>query len=304
MSESESVRAPVTVARPRTRARTGGNGRRVQRHWSVRGARVLLASALAVLWLLPVIFVVMASVKNSNIMFSKHGLISIPTSVTWSNFTQAWSEGSMGTYMRNSAIITAIKVPIAITIESLLAYSLTYRLSRLRTWVFGFVLVGMIFPPQAALVPLHNLLQAWHIFDTWTGLILVYLGFGLPFGTLLLRGFFRTIPQELHEAAKIDGAGPLRILLRVVVPMSWAGIAALAIFDTVWTWNEFLFAELFITDENLRPVQAGLVALNGQYSMNVTLLSAGVVLSIIPIIVAYLMFQRKFVSGLSGAIKG
>ncbi|MGP8207275.1 MAG: carbohydrate ABC transporter permease [Acidimicrobiales bacterium] len=294
----------AALATPRAAVARRGRGARKSGHWAWKYLRVAAVTLLCVVWLLPVIFVVMASVKNSDAMFSKHGLISIPTSITWSNFSQAWSEGSMGIYMRNSAIITLIKVPLAITVESLLAYALAYRESRLRTFIFGFVLVGMIFPPQAALVPLHSLLQDWHIFNSWVGLILVYLGFGLPFGTLLLRGFFRTVPRELHEAARVDGAGPLRILWRIVVPMSWPAIAALAIFDTVWTWNEFLFAELFITNSNLRPVQAGLVALNGQYSMNITLLSAGVVLSIIPIVVVYVMFQRKFVSGLSGAIKG
>ena len=294
----------AALTTPRVAVARRGRGARKSGHWAWKYLRIGAVTLLCVIWLLPVIFVVMASMKNSDAMFSKHGLISIPTSITWSNFSQAWSEGSMGTYMRNSAIITVIKVPLAITIESLLAYSLAYRESRLRTFIFGFVLVGMIFPPQAALVPLHSLLQDWHIFNSWVGLILVYLGFGLPFGTLLLRGFFRTVPRELHEAARVDGAGPLRILWRIVVPMSWPAIAALAIFDTVWTWNEFLFAELFITNSNLRPVQAGLVALNGQYSMNITLLSAGVVLSIIPIVVVYILFQRKFVSGLSGAIKG
>jgi raffinose/stachyose/melibiose transport system permease protein len=210
----------------------------------------------------------------------------------------------MALYMRNSAIITAIKVPIGITLETLLAYSLIFKESRFRTWVFGFVLIGMIFPPQAALVPLHDLLENWHIFNTWFGLIVIYVGFGLPFGTLLLRGFFRTVPAELHEAARLDGCGPLRILWSVVVPMSWPAVAALAIFDTVWTWNEFLFAELFITSNNLRPVQAGLMALNGTYSQNITLLSAGVVLSIVPVIVVYIIFQRRFVSGLGGALVG
>jgi raffinose/stachyose/melibiose transport system permease protein len=294
-ASSMVVAAPLTLTRPRSR-------RTRKPVWKY--ARILAATLLSVVWLLPIIFVVMASLKDSNVLFSKDGLISVPTSITWSNFSAAWTEGTMGTYMRNSAIITAIKVPLAISVESLLAYSLAYKPSRLRTWIFGFVLVGMIFPPQAALVPLHSLLQDWHIFNSWVGLILVYLGFGVPFGTLLLRGFFRTVPQELHEAARIDGAGSLRILWKIVVPISWPAIAALAIFDTVWTWNEFLFAELFITNGNLRPVQAGLVALNGQYSMNVTLLSAGVVLSILPVVVVYVMFQRRFVSGLSGALKG
>jgi raffinose/stachyose/melibiose transport system permease protein len=294
------------TALPAPRSETWGShsGRTKRRRPRSKALRIFAAVLVSLLWMLPIIFVVMASVKNSNVLFSAHGLISIPTSITWSNFTQAWSVGSMSTYMRNSAIITAIKVPIAITIESLLAYSLAYKESRLRTFVFVFVLVGMVFPPQAALVPLHGLLQRWHIFNSWVGLILVYLGFGLAFGTLILRGFFRTVPRELSEAARVDGAGPLRILWKVYVPMSWPAIAALAIFDTVWTWNEFLFAQLFITSENLRPVQAGLVALNGQYSMNVTLLSAGVVLSILPIVVVYVLFQRKFVSGMSGALKG
>jgi raffinose/stachyose/melibiose transport system permease protein len=102
----------------------------------------------------------------------------------------------------------------------------------------------------------------------------------------------------------MDGASALKVLLRVYLPISWPAIAALAIFDTVWTWNEFLFAQLFITSDGLRPVQAGLIALNGKYSEDIMLLSAGVVLSIIPVVIAYVLFQRKFVSGLAGALKG
>ena len=175
----------------------GGKSSRKKSRRPLSGTlKVAGAVLISVLWMLPVIFVVMASVKNSNVLFSAHGLISIPTSITWSNFTQAWGVGTMSTYMRNSAIITAIKVPIAITIESLLAYSLAYKESRLRTFVFGFVLVGMIFPPQAALVPLHGLLQRWHIFNTWVGLILVYLGFGLAFGHPYLAWLFPNGPAR------------------------------------------------------------------------------------------------------------
>jgi len=262
------------------------------------------AVVLSFLWLLPVLLVVADSLKNPEALFTPSGLYSVPTHPDFGNYADAWSTGELGMYMRNSALITVIKVPIAIVIESFLAYYLVIRgKSRIANWIFGFVIIGMIFPPQAALVPLHNLLYTLHVFNTWTGLIIIYLGFGLPFGTLLLRGFFRTVPGELAEAARIDGASALRILLRVYLPLSWPAIAALAIFDTVWTWNEFLFAQLFITSDNLRPVQAGLMQLNGKYSEDIMLLSAGVVLSIIPVVIVYVLFQRKFVSGLAGALK-
>ena len=279
----------------------GRNPRRLIRQ-SVLGTAAVIASFL---WLLPVLLVVADSLKNPQQLFASSGLISLPTSPDFGNYASAWTTGTLGTYMRNSALITAIKVPVAIMLEAGVAYYLVmHGKSRFANWIFGFVIVGMIFPPQAALVPLHSLLQTVHLFNSWTGLILVYVGFGLPFGTLLLRSFFRTVPMELTEAARMDGASALKILLRVYLPISWPAIAALAIFDTVWTWNEFLFAQLFITSDGLRPVQAGLIALNGKYSEDIMLLSAGVVLSIIPVVIAYVVFQRKFVSGLAGALKG
>lgn len=265
---------------------------------------ILGAVVISFLWLIPVLLVVADSLKNPQALFAKSGLISVPTSPDFGNYAAAWTTGTLSGYMRNSALITIIKVPVAIVLESFLAYYLVVQgRSRFANWIFGFVIIGMIFPPQAALIPLHSLLQTVHLFNTWTGLILIYIGFGLPFGTLLLRSFFRTVPKELAEAARIDGASALQVLLRVYLPISWPAIAALAIFDTVWTWNEFLFAQLFITSDSLRPVQAGLIALNGKYSEDIMLLSAGVVLSIIPIVVVYVVFQRKFVSGLAGALK-
>ena len=294
-------RASLTALRS---TRSKGTGRNVWRliRQSVLGAAIVIASFL---WLLPVLLVVEDSLKNPQQLFASSGLISLPTSPDFGNYASAWTTGTLGTYMRNSALITAIKVPIAIMLEAGVAYYLViHGKSRFANWIFGFVIVGMIFPPQVALVPLHSLLQTVHLFNSWTGLILVYVGFGLPFGTLLLRSFFRTVPLELTEAARMDGASALKVLLRIYLPISWPAIAALAIFDTVWTWNEFLFAQLFITSDGLRPVQAGLIALNGKYSEDIMLLSAGVVLSIIPVVIAYVVFQRKFVSGLAGALKG
>lgn len=290
---------PVAARAPQPRRR-GATWRPVRKTLLVTGAVIV-----SFLWLLPALLVVADSLKSPQQLFSPSGLISFPTHPDFGNYAAAWTTGTLGSYMRNSAMITLIKVPIAITLEAGLAYYLVVRgRTRFANWVFGFVIVGMIFPPQASLVPLHSLLQTVHLFNTWTGLILIYIGFGLPFGTLLLRSFFRVVPGELAEAARIDGAGALAVFLKIYVPMSWPAIAALAIFDTVWTWNEFLFAQLFITSDSLRPVQAGLISLNGKYSEDFMLLSAGVVLSIIPVVVVYVIFQRKFVSGLAGALKG
>jgi raffinose/stachyose/melibiose transport system permease protein len=261
-------------------------------------------AVFTVIWLAPIVLVVFSSLKTTKETYGRTGLISIPHSLDFTNYSNAWSIGDLSTYMRNSVLITAIKVPIGIIVEALLAYWLAFGRTRLRSLVFLVVVVGMVIPPQSVLVPLRSVLDAGHLSNSWLGLILIYVGFGVPFGTILLRGNFRTIPMELLEAAEIDGAGHARKLLQIALPIALPGIASLAIFDTVWTWNEFLFAQLFITSESKRPVQAGLLAFSGQHTQDFGLLSAGVVISVVPVIVGFCFFQKRFVAGLSGALKG
>lgn len=270
----------------------------------VRAILYLLLTLFAAAWLLPVIFVVFTALKAPQQLATTNGLFAFPNPIDWSNISDAWSIGNIGQYMRNSVIVTAIKVPAGILVASLAAFALSRMRFRLSNPVFFFFLIGMVLPVQAALIPLNALLTQYSLLNNYAALIAIYIGFGVPFGVLILRGFFRTIPVELDEAALIDGCSYFTLYWRVIMPLSKAAIAALIIFDSLATWNEFLLAQIFLTDGSMRTVSAGLLAFTSQYTTNYTLLNAGIVLTVLPVIVIYLLCQRYFVSGLAGALKG
>ncbi len=278
--------------------------------WGMRRSRLRMGAFYAALslgaavWLIPVLLVVFTALKRPEQLGTANGLFSVPHPFDWDNLSAAWSIGNIGQYMKNSVIITAIKVPAGILVESLGAFALARMTFRFSTPVFIFILIGMVLPVQAALIPLNSLLTQFNLLNNYASLIVIYIGFGVPFGVLVLRGFFRTIPRELDEAALMDGCSYFGLYWRVIMPLSMPAIAALVIFDSLFTWNEFLLAQLFLTDGSMRTVSAGLLAFTSQYTTNYTLLNAGIVLTILPVIAVYLVFQRYFVSGLAGAIKG
>lgn len=273
-------------------------GRR-KRRWG-RFSLLLLA---ALVWLIPLIVIFFSALKTDAEIYLPAGIIRVPLDPQWHNFVDAWNDGGLAHYMVNSTIITAIKVPIDVLAVSLGAYALTRLNWRWATPVFLFFLIGMIIPVQSALIPLHSLLVRLGLINSWAALIVIYLGFGMPFGILIMRGYFNTLPRELDEAAKIDGAGHFRIYWQIMLPLAWPAIATLLIFDSLFTWNEFILAQLFITDDALRPAQAGLLAFTGQYSTQFTLLNAGILITIAPVLIVYIVFQRRFLTGLAGAIK-
>jgi raffinose/stachyose/melibiose transport system permease protein len=265
------------------------------------GLLFLLLVMLAVAFVLPVVFVAFTALK-SNADLNAHSFYSFPEKLMWSNFADAWSR--IKKYMGNSLFISVVKVPLGILVNALAAFALTRLNFRWSTGVFVFILIGMMVPMQATLVPLNMLLNALGLNNTYPGIMFVYLGFGIPFGILVLRGFMLAIPKELDEAAVIDGCGELGKFFRIIVPLTMPAIATLFILDFLATWNEFLLAQIFITKESMQPITAGLLTFQGQFSTNYTLLNAGVLLSIIPVMVVYVFFQKYLISGMVGAVKG
>lgn len=258
---------------------------------------------LAILFLIPIVFIAFTSLK-SNADLMSHPIYSLPQKVHWDNFLKAWNQGRMSMYMKNTVIICLIKVPLGILIEALAAFALTRMNFKWGNSMFTLFLVGMMIPMQATLVPLNIFLNKTHLVSTYPGIILVYVGFGIPFGILILRGFFRTIPKELDEAALIDGCGDMGKFFRVIIPLAMPAIATLVIFDFMATWNEFLLAQIFITKDSMKTITTGLLAFRGEHMTDYTLLNAAVLISIIPIFAVYLTFQKYFVNGLAGSVKG
>lgn len=254
-------------------------------------------------FLTPVILIVLTALKSPQDLLT-NPTYAMPAKIMWSNFADAWTKGQLGVYMKNSAFISLIKVPLGIFIASMVAFALTRLDLKGSDGLFIFFLVGMMIPVQVALVPLNVGLTKLGLINTYTGIIIIYLGFGLSFCILVLRGFFRTIPRELDDAARIDGCSTFGVFWRILLPLSLPAIASLFILDFLYTWNEFLLAQIFLTDDSMRTVPTGLMNFKGRFSTDYTLMSAGVLMSVIPILVVYLLFQKYFVSGLGGSVKG
>lgn len=258
---------------------------------------------LALIFLIPVLFIAFTALKSKSDLLTSP-FYALPKKFQWGNFLKAWDQGKMSMYMGNTVFICLIKVPLGILIEALAAFALTRLNFKWSNSMFAFFLVGMMIPIQATLVPLNIFLNKTHLVNTYPGIFLIYVGFGIPFGILILRGFFRTIPKEIDESALIDGCSDLGKFLRIVLPLAMPAIATLVIFDFMATWNEFLLAQIFITKDSMRTITTGLLSFKGEHATDYTLMNAGVLISIIPTLAVYLMFQKYFVSGLAGSVKG
>ena len=252
-------------------------------------------------WLAPVITLILTALKDAG-DFAVNGAFSFPKSIRWENFSEAWETG-VKNYFWNSVIVTGFKVPIGIVLESMAAFALTHMHFRWADRVFTYILIGLIVPMQMTLVPLTLLMNALNLIDTLTGLTILYIGFGVPFGVLVMRGFFRTVPVAIIEAARIDGCSWFKIFYRIALPLAIPAVVSLCILDGVATWNEFILAQIFLRSDELRTLPLGLVQFSTQFSTQYDHLAAAVLISVVPIVLVFLFFQRYFVAGMGGAVK-
>jgi raffinose/stachyose/melibiose transport system permease protein len=259
---------------------------------------LILASLL---WLAPVITLILTALKDAG-DFAVNGAFSLPKFIRWANFSEAWETGVQN-YFWNSVIVTGFKVPIGIVLESMAAFALTHMHFKWANRVFTYILIGLIVPAQMTLVPLTLLMNALNLIDTLTGLTILYIGFGVPFGVLVMRGFFRTVPLAIIEAARIDGCSWFKIFYRIALPLALPAVVSLCILDGVATWNEFILAQIFLRSDELRTLPLGLVQFSTQFSTQYDQLAAAVLISVVPILLVFLFFQRYFVAGIGGAVK-
>jgi raffinose/stachyose/melibiose transport system permease protein len=263
----------------------------------------LALSLASVLILAPVLFLVLTALKSPQDFYGR-SVFALPARIAWNNVPEAFLKGKLYRYMTNGLIISGIKVPLGILIEALAAFALTRLKIKGANAIFTVFLIGMMIPIQITLVPLNIGFRTLGLTNTYAGIILVYLGFGMPFGILVLRGFFRTIPKELDESVLIDGCSSFGLFMHIIVPLSLPAVSTLFILDFLGTWNEFLLVSVLITNDGMRTVPAGLLNFVGENGTNYGLLTSGVLLSLIPVLVVYVVFQRYFVEGMSGAVKG
>jgi raffinose/stachyose/melibiose transport system permease protein len=258
-------------------------------------------SVAALIWSSPLFILFFTALKTAN-DFAQNGTFSLPQSIELSNFAKAWDIG-IRTYFMNSLVLTLFKVPTGVFICSLAAFALAKMRLRGAQVIFTIFVLGLVVPMQMTLVPLTTLYQHLGLIDSLPGLFFLYLGFGLPLGILILRGYFRSIPDEMIEAAFIDGCSWWDVYWRIVMPVSKPAIVSLLILDGISTWNEFILAQIFIRTQTNRTLPLGVVQFSTEFSTAYELLAAGQIITIMPLILLYLFFQRYFVHGMAGAIK-
>ncbi len=267
--------------------------------WRLGISVFLVASAFVAL--APVLWIVGLSLRTGPDVYSRSVL---PRGLRPENYLDAWDQFRMAPLFLNSILVTGASVGIAVVLSVLAAYGFARLRFRGSEVLFLVLLLGLMIPPAALIIPLFVEIRSLGLYDTHAGLSLVYVAFGLPLSILILRSFFARIPRELLEAARIDGASERRILRSVVVPISKAPIATVSILLFLFCWNDFFLALVLLRDAGTYTLPVGIAQFIGQYSTPHELVAAAVLLAAIPVFILYLVLHRQFEQGVAeGAVK-
>jgi ABC-type glycerol-3-phosphate transport system permease component len=267
-----------------------------------RGILTLVLALYTIYTLGPFLWLATMSVRTTAEISADH--YAWPRPFHWEQFRIAWVDSDFATYFWNSTVVVVGAVAAVTLIGAAAAHALArYRFPGNRL-IYGILFSSIIFPPQITLISVYQILVDYNLYNSLLGLTLVYISLQLPLTVYLLEGFFAHIPQDLFDAAKMDGYGDLEIFWKIVLPVGLPAIATTLILNFIQLWNEFLFAVVLITDPDKRTLPIGIRAFMGDHFQDIGLIATGVVISVIPVIVAYVFFSEKLIRGMTaGAIK-
>ncbi len=265
------------------------------------GQALLIANTLLVL--LPMAFMILSSLKTTREIFQRP--FSLPGDLMWRNYSAVWQAAHFSIYFRNSVVVTVVSMALILVTSTLAAYALGRYQFRGNDLIYLYFLTGIMVPIRLAIIPLFILMRDLHLLDTSWSLILVYAASGLPSAIFILTGFFRTLPRDLDSAARIDGAGELSVLIRVMLPLVRPALAIVTVYNIIPIWNDFFFPLVFIHQDRLKTLPLGLTVFFGEFATNWALLFAGLTLAAAPVIGLYILMSQQFIKGLTaGAVKG
>lgn len=264
--------------------------------------RTIVVWTIALICAVPLYYVVISSFKTPIDMI-KHPL-QLPTQWLWNNYIDAFADGTIIQAFINTTTVTAVAVILQVLIGSLAAYGVVQKKSLFTMIIGSILMITFAIPVQATLLPLYRMESSIGLTDTLTGLVALYMG-SCVFCYFLIVGYMKALPQELFEAAKIDGAGPFRIYWTIVLPLIRPIIVAVVVFQTMGTWNDFLLPSVFLSSTDKQTVVLQVYNAVQQFTTNWPLFMATTVLALIPVFIFFCFCQKWIVSGLlAGSVKG
>jgi raffinose/stachyose/melibiose transport system permease protein len=265
--------------------------------WTVGTYALLIV--LAVLYIGPMLMLVNTALKTTP-EFAKDP-VALTTSFSVENFVEAWDKADFPRYLVNTILYAAVATIVYLAAAFPLSVAIARRFVRGWNWLYLLFVIALFLP--VALIPQFQLLLNLRLYNTQVGYILLFLT--NPIGVLILVGYIRTIPRELDEAAALEGAGYIRYLVRIVLPLTKPALATVAILHAIGVWNELVLANIYLTNENYYPITRGLIVFTGIYGNDWPLLSAAVLMLAAPMVVLYLFLQRYIISGFTaGSLRG
>jgi len=273
-------------------------------------SRVLITLTIIVI-LFPILWIFSVSIRSEETVYSAFMFL-IPKEFTFSNYIEAfqYAETHLNVtffqMFRNSIIATFSLITIAIIIASLGSFSFSNYRFKGKEFTFTLIIASFVIPAQVLLIPLFFILRNAGLLNSYLAVIIPYVGFLIPIATLILRSFFEQIPNEIKESAKIDGASDFRMFLQIILPLSKPAIASCVILLFLETWNEFIFALVFLQNPQIQTIPVAIAKIaGGKYIVPLGTYGASIMITVIPVLIVFVIFQRWFIAGMTmGALKG
>jgi len=266
--------------------------------WIGRSSRQAIVLFATLLSLFPVYFMTVSAFKSkSEYIADKWGL---PDNLMWDNFVNAQAGEKFFNRFANSTILTVGAVAVSLLIACLAAYAFARMNFPGKKTLFNLILSLMVVPPVVMVVPLFVSMVRWDLVNTYHGTILIYTGLLLPFSIYLMTNFFRAVPREIIEAARIDGCSNFGIFQKIMMPLSAPAVITLIVVNALWVWNELLIALVFMQKDDLKTLMVGIASMRSRNYVDIPVTMAGLLIATIPIVIVYMFGQRYFIRGLTG----
>jgi ABC-type glycerol-3-phosphate transport system permease component len=274
----------------------------ITRHYASRGATYTALAVMTAISLLPLIWVLASSLRT------EADIDAHPIGLSWppriANYADAWSQAHFSSYFLNSVVIAVATVLLVLACTIPAAYAIAVVRVQYARPILVIFLLGLMIPVWSIIIPLFYELRSLGLINTRTGAVLIEAAVGLPFAVFMLRAALRDLPRDVVEAAIIDGAGHLRMLRSVVLPLCMPTIKALIVFEFMWSWNELVVPLFFLQADSVRTLPIGLSFFQGRFGADPAIVAAGTSMAALPVLIVYLLLNRQFIEGITaGATK-